>query len=345
MATPLVRAIRKDAPQARLDFYSTMPWAVAGVAGVGEQIEMSEKSLDEISDRYEAIHYLCYEHALGLHSVDGYCASTGVLTDDKTPTYVVADEERELARRLVTAQGGMGRRLIGVQAGGRDSHRTCPLSRVQALIDLIAKRLPDVAVVALAAELLVLHNCINLCGAIRRARIAAAVVSLCDYYVTTDSGFMHVAQALSIPTVAIFGATLPELRVTRPETVHVTRHPGLSCLGCWHEMAPYSEGLPGCRRVDVACMRALPVETIWAKLEALMRGDRDADLQGRVERYETRRIEFFARQYSRETQQAISRAYDRRIAAVREELRKRNSLLHRSRRYLRKKVDALLPRR
>lgn len=344
MTTPLVRAICKNAPGVRHDFCSFMPSAVTGVSGIHKRIDMFVTSLDEVRDRYDKIHYLCYEHAPELHVVDGYCVSTGFFPDDKTLTYVVTEQERRLARALLGEEGkkGAGRLLIGIQAGGVDVHRTYPLHRVQELIDLIAKRLSNVTIVALAAEPLVLRNCINLCGAIKRTRTAAAVVSLFDYFVATDSGFLHVAQALSIPTVAIFGATLPELRVTRPETVHVVREDALSCLGCYHHIPPYSERLTECRRGDIACMRALSAETVWKQLRELMRGATDEALYLRLENYERVRVEFFERRYSEAMREAIKETYDRRVSTVRHELRQAASLLQRSKAYLRSKLPAFL---
>ena len=47
---------------------------------------------------------------------------------------------------------------------------------------------------------------INFCGR-TSLREAMAVISLLQFFVTNDSGLMHVAAALGVPTVAIFGST------------------------------------------------------------------------------------------------------------------------------------------
>ena len=49
----------------------------------------------------------------------------------------------------------------------------------------------------------------NLCGLLDLAT-SSAVISLLDLFVSNDSGLMHVAAALKVPQVAIFGSTSPE---------------------------------------------------------------------------------------------------------------------------------------
>jgi len=34
-------------------------------------------------------------------------------------------------------------------------------------------------------------------------------ISICDYFIANDSGLMHIADAIGVPTIAIFGPTLP----------------------------------------------------------------------------------------------------------------------------------------
>ena len=48
------------------------------------------------------------------------------------------------------------------------------------------------------------------CFGRRRWRRLIAAVSLCDFVLSTDGGPMHIAAALDIPQVALFGATDPD---------------------------------------------------------------------------------------------------------------------------------------
>ncbi len=61
---------------------------------------------------------------------------------------------------------------------------------------------------------------------------AIALIGLCGLFVTNDSGLMHVAAALDVPLVCIFGPTDP--RRTAPWSVRYTlvRDEAVDCCGC-----------------------------------------------------------------------------------------------------------------
>ncbi len=93
-----------------------------------------------------------------------------------------------------------------------------PAERYGALIDLLARR--DDAEVVLVGAPSERAKCEEVAAASKAgAMIAAghtnigeliALLSLCDGFIGNDSGCMHIAGALGIPTVAIFGSTNPE---------------------------------------------------------------------------------------------------------------------------------------
>lgn len=54
---------------------------------------------------------------------------------------------------------------------------------------------------------------------------AAAILSLCDFYIGNDSGLMHSAAACGVPTVGLFGASWPHLYAPWGEHTTYTRTP------------------------------------------------------------------------------------------------------------------------
>jgi heptosyltransferase-2 len=68
---------------------------------------------------------------------------------------------------------------------------------------------------------------------------------------------MHVAAALDIPLVAVFGSTDPEATGPRSPKARVVRRP-LPCAPCLK---------PECTK-DYACLRAIQPEEVWRELEA-----------------------------------------------------------------------------
>ena len=63
--------------------------------------------------------------------------------------------------------------------------------------------------------------CINLCGK-TSLREAISLIDQCRLFITNDSGLMHVAAALNIPQIAIFGST--DHTTTSPRS-HSQPHP------------------------------------------------------------------------------------------------------------------------
>jgi heptosyltransferase II len=64
----------------------------------------------------------------------------------------------------------------------------------------------------------------------------AAAISQCAAVITNDSGPLHVATALAVPSVSIFGPTDPE-RTVIPGATHVVRRT-LACQPCYQRSCP-----------------------------------------------------------------------------------------------------------
>jgi heptosyltransferase-2 len=73
----------------------------------------------------------------------------------------------------------------------------------------------------------------------------------CEVFLTNDSGAMHIASALGVPTVAIFGAT--DDAATGPTGSHavVVRHP-VDCSPCLLRECP----------IDHRCMTGVSAERV-----------------------------------------------------------------------------------
>lgn len=98
---------------------------------------------------------------------------------------------------------------------------------------------------------------INLCGHTTLGQ-AMALIKRCTFFLTNDSGLMHIAAAFNIPMVAIFGPT--DHVVTRPvsKKARIVRH-DVDCSPCLQEVCPS----------DHRCMLSIEPEEVWEKMEAL----------------------------------------------------------------------------
>ena len=61
---------------------------------------------------------------------------------------------------------------------------------------------------------------------------AIALIGLCGMFVTNDSGLMHVAAALDVPLVCIFGPTDPGRTAPWSKRYVLVRDEGVECYGC-----------------------------------------------------------------------------------------------------------------
>ncbi len=99
---------------------------------------------------------------------------------------------------------------------------------------------------------------------------SAAVMCRLNLFVSNDSALMHIAGALSLPTVAIFGPT-NETYVHPWKTRYKIVHTGIECRPCF----VYSPKPLTCYRVDPTehflCIRAIEVEQVLSAVKELLR--------------------------------------------------------------------------
>jgi heptosyltransferase-2 len=142
-----------------------------------------------------------------------------------------------------------------------------PAERFAALIDLIASRSGGECVIVGAPD--ERTRCEAVAAASRSGALVAAgelslgdsigLLACCNAFAGNDSGAMHVAAALGVPTVGIFGST--DAIRTRPlgARVAIARHP-LDCSPCLERT---------CRFGHYHCLWGVEAEQVFRALEAL----------------------------------------------------------------------------
>jgi heptosyltransferase-2 len=101
---------------------------------------------------------------------------------------------------------------------------------------------------------------VNLCGR-TSLREAMALINQCRFFITNDSGLMHVAAALNIPQLAIIGPT--DFVATGPsnDRSRLVRVPGICCMSpCMQADCP----------TDHRCMTRISVEMVLDELQVLL---------------------------------------------------------------------------
>ena len=75
-------------------------------------------------------------------------------------------------------------------------------------------------------------------------------LAVADLLLAVDTGPMHIAAALGVPTVVIFQAVNPALRLPGSTRYEAVKPDGLTCLNCQRYECPINRFLPPCQTVD-----------------------------------------------------------------------------------------------
>ena len=102
---------------------------------------------------------------------------------------------------------------------------------------------------------------VNLAGKTSLMELCA-VLRCCRVLLTNDTGSMHLAWALDVPQVAIFGSTSPELSGPLSDRATVIRHP-VECSPCFLRECP----------IDFRCMTQVTVEEVANAVVAMLLRD------------------------------------------------------------------------
>jgi len=205
------------------------------------------------------------------HQLDDYTALLAAMNAprvvDEIPSIRLPVHVRERARRRLRASGvRLDRPLFGLHAGGlygRAKHwgddrygelaerliesgysvvlLTSPGERLQA--ETISEKYGEIAIDGDSGDVLQL----------------AATISHCSVIVTNDSGPLHLAAALAVPSVSIFGPTDPA-RTVIPGATRVVRKP-VRCGPCYERECPLR---------DHRCMTEISVDEVLTAAVGLL---------------------------------------------------------------------------
>lgn len=205
------------------------------------------------------------------HMIDYYLGiveGAGLHSFGRRMTLEIAPEERRAAGRVLADMGLSGREeLVGINPGAAfGTAKRWPAGRYAELCRLLGRSRPNRRFLVFGApnerELGediaegVGSGCVNLCGH-TGLREAIALIERCRVFVTNDSGLMHVAAALDVPQVAIFGPTDHSTTYPASDRAMMAREP-TPCAPCMK---------PHCPLGHHRCMTAISVERVAALVD------------------------------------------------------------------------------
>jgi len=216
-----------------------------------------------------------------LHLIDEFARAVGVSPNLLSVRFSAPKRvRRRIVRRLRMINPGQ-RPVIVLHPGPSWQVREWPSQRWRELAELISARTSAV-MIKIGADL----------DSMQQARPASPIPGVVNWvnkldvieivalleqaraFVGIDSGPLHIAGVLGVPSVALFGPTRGQLFL-QPRAHAVILTSGVSCLGCHHRSAGPLHWRTGCPH-DIACMREMEAEEVFAALAAQM-GEVTAD--------------------------------------------------------------------
>lgn len=140
----------------------------------------------------------------------------GISTDDLSVVLGLSEDERSIARERLTEYRPDQRLLIGFHPGAGKLLNRWPASRFAALANELCTKLEATAIVTAGpmddepvAEMIRLLRRPHMVIRNEPIRDVAALLSHLDLFITNDTGIMHVAAGVGVPTLSLFGPTDP----------------------------------------------------------------------------------------------------------------------------------------
>ncbi|MBW2066619.1 MAG: lipopolysaccharide heptosyltransferase II [Deltaproteobacteria bacterium] len=206
-----------------------------------------------------------------LHQIEYYLGilrGMGWKAETRDPEIFLDPEDQRRAEKMLSSMGLGGEEFVlGLSPGAiYGPAKRWPAERFAAVADM--------AVENWGARVLILgskgekdvcsrvkehmkHEAVDLCGKTTLGE-AMVLIKACDLFLTNDSGLMHVAAALGVPLVAIFGSTNPRATGPRSQRARVVTR-NVSCAPCLRKECPE----------DFRCMLDIEPDEVWENMETL----------------------------------------------------------------------------
>jgi lipopolysaccharide heptosyltransferase II len=187
----------------------------------------------------------------------------------------VSDDERAAAARLLGAAGVTGREYLVVVPGATfGPAKAWPRDRYRALCRRLTRDVPVVVCGGAGdrdacAEIADgVDGVVNLSGRTSLGEFFAVVESA-RALLANDSGAPHVAAALGVPAVVLFGSTSPAWTAPLGRTVEIMQHK-VHCNPCYRRECP----------TQLECFHGIEVDAVWERLNAVLGAARDSSRRG-----------------------------------------------------------------
>lgn len=264
MLTPLIRELKKRWPFIRIHVACGKHyWPIFdGIDVFLEKIPIPFEKVMGISA------FLNFEELIEgnpkgrkLHMADLFADQAGIKLSDHSLEYHLDENEKKWALAKYPRNNGLPR--IGIQVLASAFCRTYP--QMQMVMADLAKK-AEVYLFGSPGQLVLekeFPNIHNLTADNLTFRESAAVLATCNCCVSPDSAMVHIASALDVPCVALYGPFPSGLRITSMKAVVIEgKAPCAPCFFHADLMDEFPQGMPCTKEKMCVAMKAIPPEEV-----------------------------------------------------------------------------------
>jgi lipopolysaccharide heptosyltransferase II len=185
----------------------------------------------------------------------------GIPSENRYPSIDLQGGEYAWASQWMQEKGFQGKKVIAIHPGAYyETQRWLPAYYAQLICLIREQTQADVILFGGPTDAIVVENilnkvshpvCVFIQGDIRKF---LALLSQCHFLVCNNSGPLHCAVALNIPTISFMGPTVKEQWMPIGEHHHVLRKDDLPCIGC---------NLGWCKIKTHDCMRLIEPDDVF----------------------------------------------------------------------------------
>lgn len=283
LLTPVLRAIKERFPNCHIAVSTMTHYSVvlANLPFVDEILSFPVRQ--DVADTFDA--WVFYENAIEknprakeIHMTDLFAEIAGIADiENKLPEYRIKPSEAIWAQEAYPRQGNT--RRVAIQVGCSGVARRYPnwgettSEFVQRGWEVMLLGTPDELPTMDPKKMNPLIR--NLTPLNLTFRQSCAVLNICDAFAGSDTALLHIAGALSVPAVGLYGAFPWKLRTKYCPTTHAIQGIG-ECSPCFHHVGATMKNhlpdfCPGKKKKQCQVLAEIKPERIVAKVEQIAR--------------------------------------------------------------------------
>jgi heptosyltransferase-2 len=204
-----------------------------------------------------------------VHQVEYYLSilkAAGLKVESRNPVIYLSKKDLAKAENLLQLKGiSKNDFILGISPGAIFGNaKRWPFERFAEISDRASERW-GAKVIILGSKKekeigtsitgLMRHKPVDFCGTTSLGEVIG-IIGRCNMFVTNDSGLMHIAAALGVPTLAIFGSTDHVATGPRGVKTRIIKH-DIDCSPCLKPECP----------TDFKCMLSIEPEEVWDEME------------------------------------------------------------------------------